>query len=140
MNKSLSELETDFEVYQYIKNYLLFQGVKSEIAAGFGEDCQIDQGCAYRGDDNKKCAVGSIIADEFYDHSLEGKACHHKEVLDAVEKSVPRWIINSSMLQEMQIIHDEKEPDEWYLMLEDMIRYFPNRTMFVQYPEETEIE
>jgi hypothetical protein len=60
--------------------------------------------------------------------------------LDAVEKSVPRWIINSSMLQEMQIIHDEKEPDEWYLMLEDMIRYFPNRTMFVQYPEETEIE
>jgi hypothetical protein len=44
------------------------------------------------------------------------------------------------MLQNMQYIHDEIEPDEWYLMLEDMIRYFPNRDSFLQCPEETGIE
>jgi hypothetical protein len=140
MNKSLSELKTDFEVYQYIKNHLLSQGVKSETTDGFENNFKTDAGCAYRGDDNKKCAVGWIIADEYYDYSLEGKACHQKEVLDAVEKSVPRWIVNPSMLQNMQYIHDEIEPDEWYLMLEDMIRYFPNRDSFLQCPEETGIE
>jgi hypothetical protein len=130
---------TDFEVYEYIKNHLISQGEKSELHTSFANGSQVDNACAYRGDDDKKCAVGSIISDEFYTNSLEGKACHQEDVLEAIEKSVPNWVVNPSMLQEMQIIHDEKETHEWSLMLEDMIRFFPNRNSFVQYPEETEI-
>jgi hypothetical protein len=139
MNKSLSELTTDFEVYEYIKNHLLLQGAKSEIDTSWATGSQIDNACAYRSDDDKKCAVGCIISDKFYTHSLEGKACNHEDVLDVIELSVPNWIVNRSMLKEMQMIHDEKEPDEWYLMLEDMIRSFPDRNKFVEYSEEAEI-
>ena len=140
MNKTLTSLTTDFEVYEYIKKHLLLQGAKSEIKTHYANGVEVEQGCAYRSDDDKKCAVGCIIADEFYTYSLEGKACHQQDVLNAVQKSVLNWTVNPILLQEMQIIHDEKEVDEWHLFLEDMIRHFPNRNNFVQYPEETEIE
>lgn len=140
MSNDLSSLTTDFEVYEYIKNHLLLQGAKSEIKTPFLGDVEIEQGCAYRSDDDKKCAVGCIIADEFYTPWLEGKACHQQDVLIAVQQSVLNWAVNPIMLQEMQMIHDEKEVDEWHLFLEDMIKHFPNRNSFVQYPEETEIE
>jgi hypothetical protein len=140
MSNDLSSLTTDFEVYEYIKNHLLLQHAKSEIKTHYANGVEVEQGCAYRSDDDKKCAVGCIIADEFYTHSLEGKACHQQDVLNAVQKSVLNWAVNPILLQEMQIIHDEKEVDEWHLFLEDMIRHFPNRNNFVQYPEETEIE
>lgn len=53
------------ETFDMIVKHLAQQGRRSELTGGFA------YGCAYRGPDNMKCAVGCLIPDELYDWSLE---------------------------------------------------------------------
>lgn len=47
-------------------------------------------GCAYRGDDGMKCAIGIFIPDSKYDYSMEDNTVDCTCVFDALPKTVSR--------------------------------------------------
>jgi len=106
--KTLDELKTDRDVFEFIKNHLLTQGQRSIM-----ED---EATCAYLGTDGKKCAVGALIREDIYHSSIEEKPVNHSLVRSAVTKSVPNWIINLEMLGELQSIHDNANEYDWEMV------------------------
>lgn len=114
LKEELASLETDEQVYGYIKAFLLHQNEKSEMVA---------IGCAYRGDNNRKCAIGCLILDEFYDQEFEGGLPPAHEnykvtqkgsmIVNAITKSLPNWKINYDLLVNVQQIHDSYEVYSW---------------------------
>jgi len=115
----LSELKTDRQVFEYVKNHLLKQNQQS--MAG--------NGCVYRGPQGRSCAVGCLIADEFYDEFFENEWLYSEDVSYAVSKSLPNWsgskdsVVDSftahrenaslKMLYFLQNIHDNSDPYTW---------------------------
>ena len=120
----LTELKTDREVFEYVKNHLLTQNQQSAYVAG----------CAYRGPQGMSCAVGCLIGDEFYDESFEDDWLYSDDVTNAVSKSLPNWSstvvidIDSAnrkdasfkMLYFLQNIHDNSNPYTWKYDLADL--------------------
>ena len=106
--KTLNELKTDRDVFEFIKNHLLTQGQRSIM-----ED---EATCAYLGTDGKKCAVGALIREDIYHSSIEEKPVNHSLVRSAVTKSVPNWIINLELLGELQSIHDNANEYDWEMV------------------------
>jgi len=96
--KTLQELTTDWDVFEYIKNHLLMQGERSMM-----EDNTI---CAYLSPEGKKCAIGSLITEDNYNPNMEESPISVSIVRNAVQNSVPNWDINIDMLGELQFIHD----------------------------------
>lgn len=107
--KTLDELKTDRDVFEFIKNHLLTQGERSLM------DNELT--CAYLGEFGKKCAVGVLIREDIYHYSIEEKPVNHSLLRSAVTKSVPNWIINTDMLGELQCIHDGASDYDWELVL-----------------------
>ena len=71
-------------------------------------------GCAYRGDNNNMCAIGCLIADEFYDLAIEGRSIRSLEVQSALNKS--GIVIDKNkdaviFLRKLQDIHDHQFTD-----------------------------
>ena len=54
----------NLEQFDLVAKHLLTQGSQSLAADG--------RSCMYRGENGTKCAIGVVIADEFYDPSFEG--------------------------------------------------------------------
>jgi hypothetical protein len=106
--KTLQELTTDWDVFEYIKNHLLTQGGRSMM-----EDNTI---CAYLSPDGKKCAVGSLITEDNYNYNIEESSISTHLVSNAVQKSVPNWDININMLGELQSIHDGTSDFDWEMV------------------------
>lgn len=110
LKEKLFSFKTDEEVYSYVKEFLLEQGEKSE---------NVKYGCAYRGEDNRKCAIGCLILDEFYDEAFEGGLPNSNDgpkgymVRNAIEKSLPNWEINYGLLMDIQEVHDSYEVYSW---------------------------
>ena len=103
--KTLDELKTDRDVFEFIKNHLLTQGQRSLM--------DNEMTCAYFGVEGKKCAVGALIREDIYHSSIEEKPVNHSLVQSAITKSVPNWKINTEMLCELQSIHDGKSMYDW---------------------------
>lgn len=103
--KTLDELKTDRDVFEFIKNHLLTQGQRSLM--------DNEMTCAYFGAEGKKCAVGALIREDIYHSSIEEKPVNHSLVQSAITKSVPNWKINTEMLCELQSIHDGKSMYDW---------------------------
>ena len=103
--KTLNELQTDRDVFEFIKNHLIEQGQRSLMDDGMA--------CAYLGFEGKKCAVGALIREDIYHSSIEEKPVNHSLVRSAVTKSVPNWKINIEMLGELQSIHDGASDYDW---------------------------
>ena len=106
--KTLDELKTDRDVFEFIKNHLLTQGQRSLM--------DNEMTCAYFGVEGKKCAVGALIREDIYHYSIEEKPVNHSLVQSAITKSVPNWKINTEMLCELQSIHDGKSMHDWELV------------------------
>lgn len=71
-------------------------------------------GCAYRGERGLKCAVGVLIADEYYTKDLEGLDVYADQVQQALEKSgVPHDNDSLALLDKLQRLHDEVNPLDW---------------------------
>lgn len=104
---NLSDIKTDLDVIRYVGSQLIDQDARSN-----NEDMR----CTYRGDtENRKCAVGHLIADELYTPSIEGEGAKHDVVLSLVQRSLPNWEINEDLLEDMQIIHDEDAINTWFM-------------------------
>ena len=109
--KTLDELKTDRDVFEFIRDHLLKQGERSLM------DNELT--CAYLGTEGKKCAVGVLIREDIYHSSIEEKPVNHSLLRSAVTKSVPNWIINTDMLGELQFIHDDSSNHDWEWSLKE---------------------
>lgn len=73
-----------------------------------------------------KCAAGFLIDDNIYSSNLEGQTVDYENsVFEAIQKSNPLWRLDENsaeMLKTLQLIHDQKEVDQWGTLL-DTLRY-----------------
>lgn len=96
------EYVSNQQVFDVVANHLISQGRKSELHGG----------CAYRGEDGTKCAIGCLIPDKLYDPEIEGKRVG--ELFR--EHEWPKNLlgdIDMSLLIRLQHVHDTRDPDEW---------------------------
>lgn len=115
----LSELKTDRQVFEYVKNHLLKQNQQSSHGSG----------CAYRGPYGMSCAVGCLIDDDHYDEELEDNDVFDGSVIDALLESVGNWLVEVDdclsdkrilMLRLLQQIHDCTQAYTWEYDLNDL--------------------
>ena len=75
-----------------------------------------------------KCAAGWLIADSFYYDYFEGELVSQKNhIWDAIKQSNPVWFTTNNSLKlvnELQNIHDSRDPSEWCGKLDDLEQYF----------------
>jgi hypothetical protein len=122
-------LNTDYDVFNYVKQHLLNQNEKSVDPWSLS--------CYYRAqkEDGKTlmCAIGCLIDDNFYSDKLENCSPSDLDVRKAIENSIfSDWEYNVSLLSELQNIHDEYEPDSWSLKLEYLESYFNEANEYIQ--------
>jgi hypothetical protein len=109
------------QIFDHVALHLITQGKRSQFTKNKATDSSV---CAYRGPGGLSCAVGCLIADEHYDHGLEGNGALSSWVLDALKASgVPvkthtsyawgeRSPINN-LLEDLQALHDCADPKTW---------------------------
>ena len=114
---NLADISTDFEVIRYVRNKLKEQGKKSVAHTVYADQC------LYRNPEHLSCAVGQLIDNNNYHSDLEGKMACSREIINAVSKSMPEWIVNPMLLEDMREIHDEYEPEDWYEHYTEMLNY-----------------
>lgn len=69
-----------------------------------------------------RCAVGYLIADDYYSVALERNQVDNILVTDAVQRSNPEWKIDPDtsipLLRKLQLIHDSYPPSRWVNLLD----------------------
>ena len=84
------------EVFDQVKNHLLTQNKKSLLP---NEIRYLGNGCAYRGENGLKCAVGCLIGDDEYTSGIEG--------MEWASIATGRRILNhKNMIIDLQNAHD----------------------------------
>ena len=122
--KNLNELTNNVEVVEYVRDFLLNQGKKSMSMPNSNDDTK----CAYRGVKDLKCAIGCLIDNKFYNPYFEGNRVVdanmnvNKEIVEALQKSIPNWEIDLILLDKLQTIHDRLPIDAWMNNFEILIR------------------
>lgn len=101
---------TKQEIFDKCAKHLLTQMAKSAK-----EGSKI---CLYRGPHGRKCAAGIFIPDELYDRGMEGGSCMSLPVSTATGFSSDQ----SVFLRELQYIHDDFDPEDWYIELQSFAR------------------
>lgn len=96
-------LMTNQEVFDKVAKHLLIQGEKSIGVA---------DKCAYRGENGKKCAIGCLIPDAKYDPSFEGKPLSRDDADEVLRAAGLGWH-QRDLGQELQLVHDGEEPENW---------------------------
>lgn len=97
------------DIFEKSASHLLKQGKASHSK-------NLDDTCAYRGDDGAMCAVGCLIDDSAYDIALEGMSLDMKEIEMALNSSGIDFDDDNftfALLQDLQYIHDETDPTLW---------------------------
>ena len=124
----LFNLQTDYDVFNYVKEHLLKQNEKSLDPWSLS--------CYYRAQkengDVLMCAVGCLMDDNYYSDEFENSSPSDIRVRAVIEKSIPNWAYNVSLLSELQNIHDEYDPDNWSLRLEYLESYFNEDEEYIQ--------
>lgn len=124
----LCNLQTDYDVFNYVKEHLLKQNEKSLDPWSLS--------CYYRAQkengDVLMCAVGCLIDDNYYSDEFENSSPSDIRVRAAIEKSIINWGYNVDLLSELQNIHDEYDPDNWSLRLEYLESYFNEDNEYIQ--------
>lgn len=132
---------TDRDIFNYISQQMLSQGIKS-IDQWYDEDGDIiedGEECQYFGYDmrsetNVKCAIGWIMNQDIfqkyeseYGTSLEGNGIQTTEPLEVVILSNENWEFTKEswvMLSVLQRIHDNSEAEDWKEAFENMSLLF----------------
>lgn len=103
-------------IFNKAATHLLKQQRKSLGSGGY---------CAYRGENQDCCAIGALIPDELYqpamDHHPQGEGASVRYVLENFphlsEMLLPEDLSTASglrFLRQIQCVHDEFEPHEWF--------------------------
>lgn len=99
---------TNKEAFNTVKDHLLKQQERSTEGGA----------CAYRGNNDLKCAIGCLIKDEEYRPNMEGNTVGElweKGLLPASINEVDMYVLNC-----LQTIHDGEEPDYWHEELDEL--------------------
>lgn len=124
----LFNLQTDYDVFNYVKEHLLKQNEKSVDPWSLS--------CYYRAQkengDVLMCAVGCLMDDNYYSGEFENSSPSDSRVRDAIEKSIPNWTYNVDLLSELQNLHDEHDPHVWSLNFEYLESYFNEDNEYIQ--------
>lgn len=81
-------------------------------------------GCAYRGSNGRKCAVGHLIPDAIYSREMENKTVG--ALIRTFRDVLPDYINNNQeFLRELQMAHDEVLPNI-YANDDELRRYTAN--------------
>lgn len=101
-------------LFNRVATHLLTQGQRS-IAANIAFNG--DPGCAYRGEDGLKCAVGVLISDSRYTPKMENlPVC---QLITKFGKRLPKFFtVHYNMLASLQDIHDRSSEEHWRIDLE----------------------
>jgi len=75
-----STVRTKQDAYEVIRKHFLTQKERATLKPN-------GTTCAYRGAGGTKCAVGILIADEYYRSGMEGQNLYTSYIREAVEKS-----------------------------------------------------
>lgn len=115
------------EVFDISARHLLTQMKKSEIHTHFGTSC------AYRGPEGRMCAVGPLIKDEFFSESLNAttvlSSCVEEALLDS---GVPKEVLTSGLLMNLQQVHDLHEPYDWKHYLKNVAKVYNLNTAVLE--------
>ena len=88
-------------IFDTVVNHLAAQGTQS--MSGGDPDTNREAGCAYRGDNGTKCAVGCLIPDDMYNPKMENATV----VSLAQRKELPAELYEHvDMLSDLQYAHD----------------------------------
>jgi len=98
------------EVYEKVRKHLLTQNHRSLNI----------KGCAYRGENGDKCAIGALIPDESYYGGLEGLGVAHASVLGATGLEIEDQT-DVEYLTSLQVIHDMAPVEDWEDELDALI-------------------
>lgn len=112
---------TEQEIFDKVVTHLLTQGRQSLV------DENLFGGCAYRGHDGTKCAVGCLISDEAYVPALEGQGVYQDDVRAALAASGVDVVGSSrkfDLLCYLQDLHDYSAPINWAHELEGVAHTF----------------
>ena len=97
------------KIFYKVKAHLLQQGTQS-----IDEDTS---NCRYRGDHGHSCAVGCLMTDDIYDYNFEGDSVHAARIEGALEPIIgtqkAKRSNKLSLLDALQTVHDEYQPDVW---------------------------
>ena len=119
------------EVFNKVEAHLLTQG-EASMSGYMG----LSDVCAYRGEGNRKCAIGCLIKDEFYHRGLEGIGMwgekrqiqqRHRPLHEALTASGITNISDTQarMLNDLQYLHDTIKPEDWEQELQKLrLEYF----------------
>jgi len=102
-NAHVKTLTTAKEIYNYVVTHLKNQGSQSLSVDDFHRGAPFREICAYRGADNKMCAVGCLIADDEYYPEMEGS---NVNALLSNYRHLDRLEPHTAMLAELQSLHD----------------------------------
>lgn len=105
-------MRTAQQIFDIVVQHLRKQGERSLSKKG---------GCAYRGANGLKCAVGVLIPDYKYKASLEQSLCTDPNVMEALPKDTHPHI---QMLRKLQATHDMDGPKFWEPKFRDIARSF----------------
>ena len=106
----VAPIKTTQEIYDQVASHLLTQAERSILPHPVDEDPV----CAYRGENNLKCAVGCVILDEAYNSEIEGDCVYNSQVRAALHNSglinskdhYDQTLENLSLLAALQDMHD----------------------------------
>lgn len=104
------------EIYERVSAHLLNQAAVSEDENG---------SCRLRGANGRKCAIGSLVSDEFYHPDIEGIGISYYR--HARDGKLPRALYASNvnaydpgivdLLCELEQVHDDASIDQWPQLL-----------------------
>lgn len=75
--------------------------------------CMDSQGCAYRGENNMKCAAGFLIPDEVYSPELERESVRNCGELSRAGHLIIGLGHDIDLVFDLQLIHDGGETEDW---------------------------
>lgn len=76
----------------------------------------LGNGCAYRGEGGRKCAIGALIPDDKYDPEFEGSDVHcSAEIREAA--GIPHKGLVLDLACRLQALHDNQPPCCWPALL-----------------------
>ena len=89
---------TDQEIFDHVASHLFTQGERAMSGIG----------CAYRGQNGTKCAVGCLIPDENYHPRMEKLPVGYREVYSRLPFQVDDQTL--ALLRRLQTVHDARFP------------------------------
>ena len=103
------------EIFNKVEKHLLKQNEKSRDR---------HDSCQYRSYRGLSCAVGCLMTDDMYSHTLEGESVMSDEVMDAIAPIIGvnevKKKVKVELLHRLQIIHDEVCIVNWDLKLHQL--------------------